>query len=241
MEDTARFCAHCGAAQEERAESETRTETASDGTGGGTAPHAAPAAADNTAEKIAALQERLQTMPYGSAVLIVISVFMPWVSLGRMFDVTIMDVSKGLMLGIIAIACAATFALVKRRNYVVGLAMAHSFLLFAVAAFFKYESMVSELKHGFLGVMASSAVSLDWGVIPFIVGALWLTAESVILAAAADGAPLEVSVLAARWRALAASKLKLASIELPAWVYSLILAGLLFLLLTQSKAAHMMH
>lgn len=242
IEDAASFCAHCGAPQEEHAAPAQADAAASSPVemSAGHAPGAAPASSE-TAEKIAAMQMRLQSMPYGSAVLIIISVFMPWVSLGRMFDVTVMDVSKGLMLGIIAIACAAVFSLVKRRNYVVGLAMAHSFILFAIAAFIKYQSALSEVKHGFLGVMASSAISLDWGVIPFVVGALWLTVESVLLAAHAHGEPFEMNVLAARWKELATSKLNFASLELPTWVYSVVLAGLLFLLLMQSKAVQMMH
>lgn len=237
MEEEARFCAHCGAARDTEEERTEGTVPAH----GEDASHAAPAAADEQAEKDAARKAQLQFMPYGSALLIILSVFTPWVSLGHMFDVTIMDVSKSLMLGIIAIACAAAYALAKRRRYAVGLAMAQSFVLFAAAAFFKYESMISELKRGFLGAMAGAAISLDWGAGIFVGGALCLAVDSVFLATAAEGEPFLMNVLIARWKELATEKLKLASIEVPAWAYSIVLAALLFLLFSQSKVSRIMH
>ena len=235
MEEETRFCARCGAAQNmEQDEAETAR-----GAQGGDDPHKASVVPSKEQTEKAAAQ--LQFLPYTSAALIIISVFMPWVSFGQMFDITLMDVSKPLMLAVIAITCAATYAIVSRRRYAVGLAMAQSFVLFGVAAFLKYESMLSELKRGLFGAIAGAAISLDLGAAMFAVGALWLTVESVLLAAAAEGAPFLINNhLIARWKELIATRLKLVSLEVPAWIYSIVLAVLLFLLLSQSQLSQMM-
>ena len=244
IEEGAKFCSICGAPQtEEAAEAAPVPEMSAE-------PLDEPqdvlsAEAQENVKRLESLRERLATAPYVSAAMVVLSVFMPWISLGRMFDVTIMDISKGLMLAIIFVGAASAHAILKKKNYIVSAAMGHALLIFAVVAFIRYQSLLSEVKKTIFGAMAGSAISLDWGALLFLVGAVCLCAESVVLYTVEQllpqGGALTGDVLLRTWKELGCAKVKLASIEVPAWGYSLVMGILLVMLFLLSGMNRMMH
>ena len=243
IEDGAKFCALCGAPQEEQTNlpaAPVQMEGAGD-----EQQDALTAEAQENVKKLKGLRENIASVPYISAGMIALSVFMPWISLGRMFDVTIMDISKGLMLAIIFIGAASAYTILKKKDYVLSAAMGHALLIFAVIAFIRYQVMISEMKKTIFGAMAGSAISLDWGVLLFLVGTVNLCAVSVLLymieQLLPQGGAFTGDVLFRTWKELACAKVKLASIEVPAWVSSLVIGILLVLLFSQSGMNRMMH
>ena len=203
-----------------------------------------PEAQENV-RKLEKLRGNLTTTVYISAAGVIISVFLPWISLGKLFDVTIMDISKGLMLAIMFIGAASAHALLKKKNYVLSVAMGHSLLIFAAVAFVQYQSMISDLKKTFFGAMAGSAISLDWGALFFLAGAISLCSVGVFMhlieQLLPQGGALTGEVILHAWKDLAFAKVKVASIEVIAWVYALVIGILLVLLFSQSGMNRMMH
>lgn len=244
IEDGAKFCSLCGAPQEDRMAAEADPAQEMHPAAELQQPETPPDAQENR-KKLESLREQLSSTPYISAAMVIFSVFMPWISLGRMFDVTIMDISKGLMLAIIFIGAASAYAILKKKNYVLSAAMGHALLIFAVIAFIRYQSLLSEVKKTIFGAMASSAISLDWGGLLFLAGALNLCVVSVFLymieQLLPQGGAFTGDVLFRTWKELACAKVKLTSIEVPAWVYSLVIGILLVLLFSQSGMNRMMH
>ena len=244
IDENVKFCPLCGAPQEDRIAAEAaaaqEVHPAAELQQPGT-----PSDAQENRKKLESLREQLASTPYVGAAMVVLSVFMPWISLGRMFDVTIMDISKGLMLAIIFIGVASAYAILKKKNYVLSAAMGHALLIFAVVAFIRYQSLLSEVKKTIFGAMASSAISLEWGGLLFLGGALNLCVVSVFLYAIEQllpqGGALAGDVLFRTWKELVRAKVKLASIEVPAWIYSLVIGILLVLLFSQSGMNRMIH
>ena len=79
----------------------------------------------------------------------------------------------------------------------------------------------------------------------FFVGAINLCAVSVLLYVIdqllPQGGALTGDVLFRTWKELVRAKVKLASIEVPAWIYSLVIGILLVLLFSQSGMNRMIH
>ncbi|WP_302815571.1 zinc ribbon domain-containing protein [Selenomonas flueggei] len=243
IDENVKFCPLCGAPQEQAAaaqEDAVKTADAED-----VQQPVQTAEAEENVKKCSKLRENLVVTSYISAGAVAVSVFMPWISLGKMIDVTIMDISKGLMLAIIFVGAASAHALLKKKNYVLAAAMGHALLIFAVIAFIRYQSAISELKKTFFGAMAGSAISIDWGAMFFFVGAINLCAVSVLLYVIdqllPQGGALTGDVLFCTWKELVRAKVKLASIEVPAWIYSLVIGILLVLLFSQSGMNRMIH
>ena len=244
IDENVKFCPLCGAPQEQAAAAQEDAVKPEDA-GDVQQQPALTSEAEENVKKRSKLRENLVVTSYISAGAVAVSVFMPWISLGKMIDVTIMDISKGLMLAIIFVGTASAHALLKKKNYVLAAAMGHALLIFAVIAFIRYQSAISELKKTFFGAMAGSAISIDWGAIFFFVGAINLCAVSVLLYVIdqllPQGGALTGDVLFRTWKELVRAKVKLASIEVQAWIYSLVIGILLVLLFSQSGMNRMIH
>ena len=118
IDEDVKFCPHCGASQEQppdAAENPVKTADAED-----VQQPVQTAEAEENTKKLTKLRENLVVTFYISVGAIVVSVFMPWISLGKMIDVSIMDISKGLMLALIFVGAASAHALLKKKNYVFG-------------------------------------------------------------------------------------------------------------------------
>ena len=121
IDEDVKFCPHCGASQEQppdAAENPVKTADAED-----VQQPVQTAEAEENTKKLTKLRENLVVTSYISAGAVAVSVFMPWISLGKMIDVTIMDISKGLMLAIIFVGAASAHALLKKKNYVLAAAI----------------------------------------------------------------------------------------------------------------------
>ena len=134
----------------------------------------------------------------------------------------------------IIIGAASAYAAVKRKDYAVSAVMAQGLLLFAVGVFIRYHMVLSEMKKSFIGGMVGNALSLDWGMLLFVVGALGLCAYGTVMYAIEHlrqtGGALTGEVLLCQWKDLIWSKVKLSSIALTGWVYSVAIAALLLFL-----------
>ena len=243
IDEDVKFCPHCGASQEQppdAAENPVKTADAED-----VQQPVQTAEAEENTKKLTKLRENLVVTSYISVGAIVVSVFMPWISLGKMIDVSIMDISKGLMLAIIFVGAASAHALLKKKNYVLAAAMGHSLLIFAVIAFIRYQSAISELKKTLLGAMAGAAISIDLGAMFFFVGVINLCAGSVLLYVTdqllPQGGALAGDVIFRAWKELLCAKVKVASIEVGGWIYSLVIGILLIMLFSQSSLSRMIH
>ena len=243
IDEDVKFCPHCGASQEQppdAAENPVKTADAED-----VQQPVQTAEAEENTKKLTKLRENLVVTSYISVGAIVVSVFMPWISLGKMIDVSIMDISKGLMLAIIFVGAASAHALLKKKNYVLAAAMGHSLLIFAVIAFIRYQSAISELKKTLLGAMAGAAISIDLGAMFFFVGVINLCAGSVLLYVTdqllPQGGALAGDVIFRAWKELLCAKVKVASIEVGGWIYSLVIGILLIMLFSQSSLSRMVH
>lgn len=243
IDENVKFCPHCGASQEQppdAAENPVKTADAED-----VQQPVQTAEAEENTKKLTKLRENLVVTSYISVGAIVVSVFMPWISLGKMIDVSIMDISKGLMLAIIFVGAASAHALLKKKNYVLAAAMGHSLLIFAVIAFIRYQSAISELKKTLLGAMAGAAISIDLGAMFFFVGVINLCAGSVFLYVTdqllSQGTALTGDIIFRAWKELLCAKVKVASIEVSGWIYSLVIGILLIMLFSQSSLSRMVH
>ena len=243
IDEDVKFCPHCGASQEQppdAAENPVKTADAED-----VQQPVQTAEAEENTKKLTKLRENLVVTSYISVGAIVVSVFMPWISLGKMIDVSIMDISKGLMLAIIFVGAASAHALLKKKNYVLAAAMGHSLLIFSVIAFIRYQSAISELKKTLLGAMAGAAISIDLGAMFFFVGVINLCAGSVLLYVTdqllPQGGALAGDVIFRAWKELLCAKVKVASIEVSGWIYSLVIGILLIMLFSQSSLSRMVH
>ena len=243
IDENVKFCPHCGASQEQppdAAENPVKTADAED-----VQQPVQTAEAEENTKKLTKLRENLVVTSYISVGAIVVSVFMPWISLGKMIDVSIMDISKGLMLAIIFVGAASAHALLKKKNYVLAAAMGHSLLIFAVIAFIRYQSAISELKKTLLGAMAGAAISIDLGAMFFFVGVINLCAGSVFLYVTdqllSQGGALAGDIIFRAWKELLCAKVKVASIEVSGWIYSLVIGILLIMLFSQSSLSRMVH
>ena len=243
IDENVKFCPHCGASQEQppdAAENPVKTADAED-----VQQPVQTAEAEENTKKLTKLRENLVVTSYISVGAIVVSVFMPWISLGKMIDVSIMDISKGLMLAIIFVGAASAHALLKKKNYVLAAAMGHSLLIFAVIAFIRYQSAISELKKTLLGAMAGAAISIDLGAMFFFVGVINLCAGSVFLYVTdqllSQGTVLTGDIIFRAWKELLCAKVKVASIEVSGWIYSLVIGILLIMLFSQSSLSRMVH
>ena len=243
IDEDVKFCPHCGASQEQppdAAENPVKTADAED-----VQQPVQTAEAEENTKKLTKLRENLVVTSYISVGAIVVSVFMPWISLGKMIDVSIMDISKGLMLAIIFVGAASAHALLKKKNYVLAAAMGHSLLIFAVIAFIRYQSAISELKKTLLGAMAGAAISIDLGAMFFFVGVINLCAGSVLLYVTdqllPQGGALAGDIIFRAWKELLCAKVKVASIEVSGWIYSLVIGILLIMLFSQSSLSRMVH
>ena len=243
IDENVKFCPHCGASQEQppdAAENPVKTADAED-----VQQPVQTAEAEENTKKLTKLRENLVVTSYISVGAIVVSVFMPWISLGKMIDVSIMDISKGLMLAIIFVGAASAHALLKKKNYVLAAAMGHSLLIFAVIAFIRYQSAISELKKTLLGAMAGAAISIDLGAMFFFVGVINLCAGSVLLYVTdqllPQGGALAGDIIFRAWKELLCAKVKVASIEVSGWIYSLVIGILLIMLFSQSSLSRMVH
>ena len=243
IDEDVKFCPHCGASQEQppdAAENPVKTADAED-----VQQPVQTAEAEENTKKLTKLRENLVVTSYISVGAIVVSVFMPWISLGKMIDVSIMDISKGLMLALIFVGAASAHALLKKKNYVLVAAMGHSLLIFAVIAFIRYQSAISELKKTLLGAMAGAAISIDLGAMFFFVGVINLCAGSVLLYVTdqllPQGGALAGDIIFRAWKELLCAKVKVASIEVSGWIYSLVIGILLIMLFSQSSLSRMVH
>lgn len=243
IDEDVKFCPHCGASQEQppdAAENPVKTADAED-----VQQPVQTAEAEENTKKLTKLRENLVVTFYISVGAIVVSVFMPWISLGKMIDVSIMDISKGLMLAIIFVGAASAHALLKKKNYVLAAAMGHSLFIFAVIAFIRYQSAISELKKTLLGAMAGAAISIDLGAMFFFVGVINLCAGSVLLYVTdqllPQGGALAGDIIFRAWKELLCAKVKVASIEVSGWIYSLVIGILLIMLFSQSSLSRMVH
>ena len=243
IDENVKFCPHCGASQEQppdAAENPVKTADAED-----VQQPVQTAEAEENTKKLTKLRENLVVTSYISVGAIVVSVFMPWISLGKMIDVSIMDISKGLMLALIFVGAASAHALLKKKNYVLAAAMGHSLLIFAVIAFIRYQSAISELKKTLLGAMAGAAISIDLGAMFFFVGVINLCAGSVLLYVTdqllPQGGALAGDIIFRAWKELLCAKVKVASIEVSGWIYSLVIGILLIMLFSQSSLSRMVH
>lgn len=116
IDENVKFCPHCGASQEQlpdAAENPVKMADAED-----VQQPVQTAEAEENTKKITKLRENLVVTSYISVGAIVVSVFMPWISLGKMIDVSIMDISKGLMLALIFVGAASAHALLKKKGSV---------------------------------------------------------------------------------------------------------------------------
>ena len=123
--------------------------------------------------------------------------------------------------------------------------MGHSLLIFAVIAFIRYQSAISELKKTLLGAMAGAAISIDLGAMFFFVGVINLCAGSVLLYVTdqllPQGGALAGDIIFRAWKELLCAKVKVASIEVRGWIYSLVIGILLIMLFSQSSLSRMIH
>ena len=243
IDEDVKFCPHCGASQEQppdAAENPVKTADAED-----VQQPVQTAEAEENTKKLTKLRENLVVTSYISVGAIVVSVFMPWISLGKMIDVSIMDISKGLMLALIFVGAASAHALLKKKNYVLAAAMGHALLIFSVIAFIRYQSAISELKKTLLGAMAGAAISIDLGAMFFFVGVINLCAGSVLLYVTdqllPQGGALAGDIIFRAWKELLCAKVKVASIEVSGWIYSLVIGILLIMLFSQSSLSRMVH
>ena len=133
----------------------------------------------------------------------------------------------------------------KKKNYVLAAAMGHSLLIFSVIAFIRYQSAISELKKTLLGAMAGAAISIDLGAMFFFVGVINLCAGSVLLYVTdqllPQGGALAGDIIFRAWKELLCAKVKVASIEVSGWIYSLVIGILLIMLFSQSSLSRMVH
>lgn len=244
IDEGARFCSSCGAPQETEGTPASaplqQTEHTEDaplpaaGKGEDRAKQPPSSEGEAKVQDLEQFCEKLSTAPYISAAAVLLSVFMPWMTGAGIFHFTMMDMNKVLAFAIIIIGAASAYAAVKRKDYAVSAVMAQGLLLFAVGVFIRYHMVLSEMKKSFIGGMVGNALSLDWGMLLFVVGALGLCAYGTVMYAIEHlrqtGGALTGEVLLCQWKDLIWSKVKLSSIALTGWVYSAAIAALLLFL-----------
>ena len=221
LDDSARFCSNCGAVQPEKKPAAETTNGAG--------------SAMQMGKELAMSLDKMTKAAYIGVGIIILSVVTPIITVAGMVDVTFMDVSKLLMLVIIAVGAYGAYA-VTHKAYGILPVLAHGLVFFALVGCIRYQMIMSELKKSFLGAMAGQALKIEWGFYLFVLGALVMCVSGLILSIIAEGRTLSGEVFVQQWKASFTQKLAIGSMKLQGWIFSAAIAVIMLVVVMQSNA-----
>lgn len=241
--DDARFCNKCGAPQTDRPVEREMPRTES--------PAEKPAAsADNVAsidvpipikretltraaEAVShASLDQLHKAAFVALGLIVVSLFLPMFRVIGWMDFIIIDYSKLLSIMIFGL-CALGYFSVTQRQYAVLTAEGHSMIAFLAICFVRYQSIMSDVRRSFLGIVSGRVVNAEWGLYLLAIGGLAAAVIGAMCGLASQGKEMDGSQVMSKWHEYASQSVQIQGIGLPGFVWSIVLAGILFFIASQ--------
>lgn len=234
LPDDAEFCGECGTRQPklEEAGQAAPPQPAAD------APKAQPSAAPSApkAADLGAIFSGMSFMDklgYLGAILVAVGAFLPMVSIAGFVNLSLSDVSKGLM--VVLLVCGIGSGVLLFRGVREVLAPVGTGLLVTIlCGLFKYFSLLNEAKKSFFGSMAGSAVKLDWGFYILLIGTLLLIFAGILAKLHAKDQAISGSALAGAWKDCLVEPVKIEGVSIPGWAVAVIVLALLIIIFSQA-------
>lgn len=243
--DDARFCNKCGALQ-----TEIEEERELQGT-----EKSSKVSVTNPAEDVASLDvplpikketlkqaadavtrasiEQLHKAAFVALGVIVLSIFIPIFRVIGWMGFTIIDYSK-LLSVLICGLCALGYLAVTQKQYAILTVVGQSFIAFLAICFIRYQSIMSDVRRSFLGIVSGRVVTAEWGMYLLVLGGLAASITGAMCGLVSSDKELNGAQVMSKWREYAAQSVKIQGIGLPGFVWSIILAGILFFVASQS-------
>ena len=241
LPDDAEFCGACGTKQA-KIETEHVTTDAAKETPAAAAQPAAPkpASPQRPAVQAADIGKALgqltlmEKLGYIGAILVGIASFLPFINLAGFVNLSLTDVSNGLMVVILVTAIASACFLYRGMSEVLA-PIGTGLLVTILVALFKYFSLLSEVKKSGFGAMAGSAVKLDWGFYILLIGTLLLLSAGILGRLRAQDEAISGGTLVAAWKDSLTQPVRIEKFAVPGWVISVVIVALLVVIFTQAK------
>ncbi|WP_294160220.1 zinc ribbon domain-containing protein [uncultured Selenomonas sp.] len=241
LPDDAEFCGTCGTKQP-KLETE---HAAADATKEPSAAAPQPTAPKNAAPQQPTVQAAdigkalaqlsfMEKLGYLGAILVGIASFLPFINLAGFMNLSLTDVSNGLMVVILVTAIASAFSLYRGVSEVLA-PIGTGLLVTIIIALLKYFSLLSEAKKSAFGAMAGSAVKLDWGFYILLIGTILVLFAGLLGKLRAKDEAISGGTLLAAWKDSLVEKVQIEKFAVPGWAIAVVIVALLVLIFTQAK------
>ena len=261
LPDAAEFCSECGTKQvavTQQPGQQTQSQQAP------TQPQpqkqwqsqaTAAQASSQTLQSLAAYVNRADRLGYIGAGIVALSVFMPLVTVVKLISINIMDLSKGLMLAIFAIAAISAYA-VNKQKHAISAALGTGLLVFILAAVFKYNEGISAMQQsllgqglgalareggGFMKNLVGEAITLDWGLYLFAFGALLLVVAGMVYTLKSSERVVNLGNCLVAWKELLFAQVKIETHNVPAWAITIVELAVLGFIVYQANPLKDLH